>query len=164
MTALSESVQKAIKDGLPGMVAGELSDFITQAERTARALEEAKQRIKTLEETNEQQREALNKHAAYEVRERELAKIAAEQRETELTLLRREAQLDAKIAQAELAGVKDTQAAFLRNVTVRQTVISDASKSVAGSAGGNGYTGTPGYLARNSDGRPDTTTSTQEQE
>jgi hypothetical protein len=49
----------------------------------------------------------------------------------------------------------------VRNTTFRQTVVADVAKPVDGHPGGNGYAGGPGYLTRNGDGRPDTTTTTE---
>jgi hypothetical protein len=53
--------------------------------------------------------------------------------------------------------------AFLKNPVVRTTVVSDVTKAIVGSPGGNGYQGSPGMLTRNYD-RPDTTTTTTEQQ
>lgn len=159
MTSLSQAVQEAIKNDLPGLAANELSQFIKQAETTASALKNAESRITAMEIVESQLRAELSKHNSLDARERNLTEITTQQQAKELELLKREAFMEAKIAQAELGGVKYSMESFLRNVTVRSTVISDVAKPVDGIHGGNGYSGSPGYLAR--DPRPDTHTTTE---
>lgn len=168
MITLSKAVQEAIAAGLPGMVANELKDFIVKAEKDAVALQRLTEQLTDRERTITELRGQLEKHRSLEEREVEIAKSAAANQEKELTLLKREAFIEAKIAQAELSGVKDTMTQFLRNTTVRQTVIADVSKPVDGMApsSGNGYNspGIPGMLQRNHDGKPDTTTTERTEE
>jgi hypothetical protein len=161
MSTLSQAVQEAIQKDLPGIAANELAQFIKNAERTAELLETTKKHVAVLTEQNNRLTDDLNKHRSLDEREAELAKREAATQTRELELLRQEAGLAAKIAQAELAGVKDTMGAFLRNTTFRQTVVADVAKPVDGHPGGNGYNGSPGYLTRNPDSRPDTTTTTE---
>ena len=160
MTTLSQAVQEAIQKDLPGLAAHELATFIKNAEADALALVKAKEQLATANTRIAELKEKMDEHLDLDVRRAHLEKVAVDQQAVELALLKREAQLDAQIARAELAGVKDTVGSFLRNVTVRQTVVEDVAKPVVGSpAGGNGYNGSPGYLVR--DSRPDTTTTSE---
>lgn len=151
MTTLSQSVQDAIQAGLPGMVAGELKTFISNAERTAKDLESSRNTITAQERDIANYRREVEKHDALDVRQRDLDKQLAEINAKELALIRSEAALEGAIAKAELSGVKDTMAHFLRNTTVRETVSSSIMKPVDGVAPGqssNGYNnpGCPGTL------------------
>lgn len=162
--SLSQAVQEAIQKDLPGLAANELKTFIAEAEQTKQrlantmsALEGERNRVKELEATLASHRLLAEREQAVDAAEKKLQKA-------EIEMLKREAKMEAAVAQSELTGVKDTMAAFLKNPTIRTTVISDVSKPLAGSPGGNGYQGSPGVLARNYDGKPDTTTTETEQQ
>lgn len=158
---LSQSVQEAIRQNLSGVVAGELSDFIEKAKRQEAELERAREHNAALNRQVADLQERLAAHREMDERERILAERDKTVQEKEINMIKREASIEAKIAQAELGGVKYSMEAFLKNPTVRTTVVSDVAKAIDGFPGGNGMSGGPGYLARNSDGRPDTTTTTQ---
>ena len=123
MSTLSQAVQEAIQKDLPGFVAGELKTFIAQAEQTARDLASVKALLDAERSITANQKKELNQHAELSQREREIAAALAAVQQRELDLLKREAGMDAAVAKAELAGVKDTANMFLRNVTVRQTIV-----------------------------------------
>lgn len=160
--SISQAVQEAIKANLPGMVAGELQEFIAQAKKTETELANATALLKVRNEKIDELQAILTGHKELAVREQAVAKREADQSVNELALLRRECFLEAKLAQAELTGVKDTVNLFLRNVTVRQTVVADVAKPVEGMPPGNGLSGYGGMLQR--DQKPDTTTTSETQE
>lgn len=162
MTTLSQAVQEAIQKDLPGIAANELSTFIKNAENTARELERARSEVSAKADRIERMEATLAVHVELAKREQEVTKREDDIIAKDLALSKREAQLDAKIAQAELGGVKETMNAFLRNVTVRQTIIADVSKPVDGVPGSQYNSGGPGFLARSPN--PDTTTKIEEQE
>lgn len=162
MTILSAAVQQAIQADLPGMVATELKDFIAKAEKDAQNVQRLTEQLANSESKVSELRSVIQKHLELDTREAEIEKQTNALFEKELSLLRREAFMDAKTAQAELQGVKETTSQFLRNVTFRENVIADVSKPVEGSPSpGQGMYGTPGMLQRNGDGKPDTTTVTR---
>ena len=157
--SISQEIQDAIQKGLPGMVAGELKDFIAQAERTAKDLDGTKASLALSQDKVAALNAQLEQHRSIDEKQAKLEATARANQETELALLKREAGLDAKIALAELGGVKETMNSFLRNVSVRQTVVSDVAKPVDGVATGpNGNYGMPGTLQRT----VDTVTKTEE--
>lgn len=156
---LSQSVQEAIRQNLSGVVAGELSDFIEKAKRQETELERTKAAFASLNAELDKLKATLDLHRALAEREREMEARENAALEKEIALIKREAGLDARIAQAELGGVKYSLEAFLRNATVRETVVANVSKPVQGSPGGNGYGPTPGFLTR--DPVADTTTTTR---
>lgn len=158
---LSSAVQEAIRSNLSGVVAGELSDFIEKAKKQVVELERMREDRARLTKSVDELQARLNAHLELGARETALSEREKTVQASELTLLKREATLDAKVAQAELGGVRYSMEAFLKNTTVRQTVVSDVAKPVEGWSGGNGSIGGPGYLARSPDGRPDTTTTTE---
>lgn len=159
MNNLSSAVQEAIQKDLPGLVAGELKDFIVAAEDTANKLQRRQEELAASQREVQILRDTLAQHRDIAVREAEVEKQVKAVQEKEMSLLRREAALEGKLAYAELQGVKDTMSHFLRNVTVRQNVVADVAKAVDGMPGnGQGTYGTPGHLVR--DQRPDTTTTT----
>lgn len=162
--ALSSAVQEAIRSNLSGVVAGELSDFIEKSKKQAAELERVYSAKATLERTTADLQARLSAHGGLDVRESAVAEREKAAQARELELLKREAVLDAKVAQAELGGVKYSMEAFLRNAIIRETVVSDVTKPVEGYPGGNGMSGGPGYLMRSPDGRPDTTTTTRTSE
>lgn len=161
---LSQSVQEAIRQNLSGVVAGELSEFIDRAKRQEAELERVKASNAALGTEIENLQAKLAAHREMAERERAVTDRENAAQATELTLLKREASLDAKVAHAELNGVKYSMESFLRNVTVRTNVVSDVAKPVQGSPGGNGYGATPGFLARSPDGRLDHVTTTRTEE
>ena len=161
MSALTQAVQDAIAKDLPGFAAGELKKFIEGAERTEQELTRTKSALDADRNEIAKLRSKLDAHVEIDARQRSLEALTKKLTEQELALLKREAELVAKIATAELNGVKDTMAQFLRNPVVRTTVVTDATKAIDGTPPGAGQQyGHPGFLARNGDGRPDTTTTT----
>jgi len=164
MSQLSQAVQEAIQKDLPGLAAGELKTFIAKAEQTEKELTEARALLVIRNKTIAEQTVQLEQHKALNERQAELNKYSSELQQKELALLKREAVLEAKIATAELNGVKETMDAFLKNTTVRKTVIADVSKPVDGMPSSQYASGSAGTLQRNYDGRPDTTTTTETEE
>jgi hypothetical protein len=156
---LSQAVQAAISQNLTGVVAGELSDFIEKAKQTEARLERSREENASLSRQIADLQGQINAHRALAERENAVATRESAAQAKEIELIKREASIDAKIAQAELGGVKYSMEAFLKNATVRETVVSDVAKPVDGFPGGNGMSGGPGYLVR--DHRPDTTTVTR---
>lgn len=165
MSTLSQSVQDAIAKDLPGLAAGELKTFIENAQKVEAELERTKAQLVDRQRDNASLKEELSKHRALSELQASLDAEASRLQDRDLTLLKREAILEGKLAQAELNGVRETMSAFLRNPTIRTTVVSDATKPIEGTPPGVGQSyGLPGRLERNGDGRPDTTTTTVEQQ
>lgn len=156
---LSQAVQVAISQNLTGVVAGELSDFIEKAKQTETRLERSREENASLNRQITDLQGTISAHRSLAEREGAVASRETAVQTKEIELIKREAAIEAKIAQAELSGVRYSMEAFLKNATVRETVVSDVAKPVEGSPGGNGYAGGPGYLAR--DHKPDTTTTTR---
>jgi archaellum component FlaC len=159
---LSQAVQAAIAENLNGVVAGELKSFIEKAHEQAKELERTQAAFKSVQAEVEQLRAKLSAHQELTARETALTVREATAQQKEIDLIKREAGIDAKIAQAELSGVKTSMDAFLRNVTIRTNVVSDVAKPVSGYPGGNGMGGGPGFLTR--DMRPDSETTTRTEE
>ena len=159
---LSQAVQAAIAENLSGVIAGELKGFIEEANERAKELERTQAALKSVQAEANQLRERLNAHQELIAREQALAARENAAQQKEIDLIKREAGIDAKIAQAELGGVKYSMEAFLKNVTVRTNVVSDVAKPVSGAPSGNGYSGGPGYLARDVKSDTQTTTRTEE--
>lgn len=156
---LSQSVQEAIRQNLSGVVAGELSDFIEQSKRQKVELERTREQNASMKTEIEDLLTRLQSHRNMDERESEMAKRESVVQFNEIELLKHEAFLEAKIAHAELSGVKYSMEAFLKNATVRETVVANVAKPVEGYPGGNGMSGGPGFLTR--DHQPDTTTTTR---
>ena len=161
---LSQSVQEAIRQNLSGVVAGELSEFIEKAKKTETELTRAREQNVSLSKQVSDLEGRLQAHRELSEREQAVATRESAVQANEIALLKRVAFMDAKLAQAELGGVKYSMEAFLRNAIIRETVVSDVTKPVEGYPGGNGMSGGPGYLMRSPDGRPDTTTTTRTSE
>lgn len=132
---ISNELQDAIKQQLPGMFASEMQVFIAQARDDAANVKHLKVRIELQDKEEQRLREQLNAHAELSAREQVLAKREALIQALELELLKKEAKMEANIAIAELTGVKETQDAFLKNVVVRSNVMSSVMKPVEGNPG-----------------------------
>lgn len=158
--SLNEAVMNAIQANLAGAVAGELKTYIADAEKLKEKLTNLEinynaslDRVSSLDKKLAEYR-ALDEYSS------DLDRRAKELTDKELTLLKREASMDAKEAVAELSGYKACVSQFLKLPKVRTDVLSNVSKPVEGHPGGNGYSPTPGYLIPTNENH--TTTRTEE--
>ena len=140
---LNQDIEKLIAENLPLIAATSLQDFIVQAKADKIRLDKAETEMQLANEqiedyrkktaTVEQTRRIMDKQIeTNEAKEKQLAII-----ESNLVLLSHK--LTADIAMAELKGVKETMAQFLRNPVVRTTVMENVAVPVTGSGHSMGF-------------------------
>ena len=148
---LTQEMQALINSHLPQMAANQMAEFIAQAKQDA---DDLKKTQANLENAEHHLKEYRARHSMIEEVSRANGKRTTELDARDKKLYADEMALDlaknklvADVATAELKGVKDTTSLFLRNVTVRTNVTESVGIPVAGNPGGNGYQGSPGYVA-----------------
>lgn len=146
MTVISQAVQDAIQQNLPGAVANEMQAFIEQAKATEAELKRTKDLLTHSNRTITEKNAQLEAHGELAKRETAVAEREKNVQACELVNLQNAAKLEATQALAELKGVKETMGAFLANVTVRTAVQSQVGVPVQGQPGGNGYSPSCGFV------------------
>jgi pyruvate-formate lyase len=138
MFNLADQMQAGLKANLPEAVATEMKTYLLNAENNLRALEKMgnevlRQEVQIKEMTRELEvRGALDKQQE-KVSEGE-KKIAARA----LELDRKEAEIRAHISEAELIGIKDTMAMFLKVPEIRTSIQRTVGIPVAAGISTNG--------------------------
>jgi hypothetical protein len=137
MKDLSEEVTKAIQSALPSLVAGELQEYIEQAERNKEKLESEKTSNKWLREQNDtvaKERDdlrALNNNAEQNKQDRE----AIDQEKRELTVKLAELERDAY--KRERDTVVNLVTNLFRNTEYRSNMFESFSKHIPPHQGNN---------------------------
>jgi hypothetical protein len=140
--SISQAVQEAIRNNLPGQVADEMRAFIENAQQTEKLLARAQEQNRTLTDEIGSLEATLSQHQAVAVRERAVGEREKAAEAKEIELIKLGARMEADVAKAELKGVRETQTQFLANSVVRRTVLENSQELVVGQYN-NGYSQVP---------------------
>ena len=145
---IDQKINQIIRDNMPQAVASQVSSFI---EIGKQAIEENK-KYKAINAENTalilKLRDELARYnewaATLKSKERDLANWAKDLQGLELKLCRREASIEASVANASKDATLDVVGLFLKNNTVRKSVVSTVPVAVSGYDGGQYSSGAPG--------------------
>lgn len=147
---MDQKINQIIRDNMPQAIASQVSAFI---ETGKQAMEENK-KYKAVNAENTTLILKLREEAAkynewagsLKHKEKELAAWAKDLQALELKLLRKEAAIDASIANASKDATLDVVGLFLKNTAVRKSTIATIPVAVPGYDGGQYSSGSPGSV------------------
>lgn len=136
---ISQDIQDAISNNLPGLAAEELKKFINKAQETERMLAGSNSELAAARDKLASLQKKLDEHRTIDEREQDAKTREQAVRTKELDLEVREAKLVASSALAELKGVKETTNLFLRNTVIHNNVTESVPVAVPHTPPGVGY-------------------------
>lgn len=147
---IDQKINQIIRDNMPQAVAAQVSSFI---EIGKQAIEENK-KYKAINAENTalilKLRDELARYnelaATLKSKERDLANWAKDLQDFQLKLLRKEASIEASVANASRDATLNVVGLFLKNNTVRKSVVSTVPVAVSGYDGGQYSPGSPGHV------------------
>lgn len=147
---IDQKINQIIRDNMPQAVASQVSAFIDIGKQ---AIEENK-KYKAINAENTtlilKLRDEIAKYnewaATLKLKERDLANWAKDLQDLDLKLLRKEASIEASVANASRDATLNVVGLFLKNNTVRKSVVSTVPVAVSGYDGGQYSPGSPGHV------------------
>ena len=147
---IDQKINQIIRDNMPQAVASQVSAFIDIGKQ---AIEENK-KYKAINAENTtlilKLRDEIAKYnewaATLKSKERDLANWAKDLQDLDLKLLRKEASIEASVANASRDATLNVVGLFLKNNTVRKSVVSTVPVAVSGYDGGQYSPGSPGHV------------------
>ena len=147
---IDQKINQIIRDNMPQAVASQVSAFIDIGKQ---AIEENK-KYKAINAENTtlilKLRDEIAKYnewaATLKLKERDLANWAKDLQDFQLKLLRKEASIEASVANASRDATLNVVGLFLKNNTVRKSVVSTVPVAVSGYDGGQYSPGSPGHV------------------
>ena len=135
---ISQELREVLAKQLPAMFGAEMQAFLEKAKKDAANVINLMSQLESRAVELKITKTRLEAHEELTKREQELETQRQSLQKKELDLIKREAGIEAKIAQAELSGVKDTQKLFLANVTMRQAIVESTHCVLPGHSSSNG--------------------------
>lgn len=148
MSNVMEEIKLSIAKNMPGMVGDELKRLLADGEASKEALVHTRTQLAAANDKVAALQAKLSQHADLDIRQKALDEQQQKLQDTELSLLKREAQISANITVAELSGVKYAMTAFLQNQTIRTKVQESVHVPLDGHPGGNGMYATAGMAMK----------------
>lgn len=147
---MDQKINQIIRDNMPQAVASQVSAFVEMGKQ---AIEENK-KYKAINAENTalilKLRDEVARYnewaATLKLKERDLANWAKDLQGLELKLCRREASIEASIANASKDATLDVVGLFLKNTAVRKSTIATIPVAVPGYDGGQYSSGSPGSV------------------